>query len=113
MIVPTVSDADAHGGGSGGHGHGHVRGPGGARQAFPHSTAWRHRHAIGSHFATLGYDGVWLNTVLYTPTALAAQRQAADRPLRSSRAPVVKTPDPPQRGIIVVRGNSKGYVLFP
>lgn len=139
-MMPTATDADTHGSDSGGHSSGHAfafahspRGatPSGAPQQavavpaggtqvvamsqgqpLPHSM-FRHRHAIGSHVATLGYGGVWLNTYLYTPALRLERQPAANNALARNRAPSIKTPDPARRGIILVRGDSKSYVLFP
>lgn len=72
-----------------------------------------HEHGIGSHVATLGFDGVWTDTYRYTTTAPVAYQPATDLELARSRGPAIKTPDPAQRGIILVRGDSKSYVLFP
>lgn len=80
---------------------------------FPPSSTFPHQHFIGSHFATLGYGGVWLNTYLYTPALLVERRQAANDAPAHGRAASVKTPDPMRRGIVLVRGDSKSYALFP
>lgn len=79
-----------------------------------HVTAFRHAHTIGSHFATLGYDGIWLDNYVFAPTVVVAQQPALvmQQPARR-RAPVVITPSAAQQGIIVVRGDSKSYVTFP
>jgi hypothetical protein len=76
--------------------------------------ALHHTHAIGSHFATLGYDGIWLDNYVYAPTVVVEQQPAAvlEQPARI-HAPKVITPSAAQQGIIVVRGDSKSYVTFP
>jgi hypothetical protein len=140
MMTPATTDARGGGGGSSaGHGgmhggHGHFGAPhslqGTGRRsmsglaiarAFPfsshphmsfsHRFALHHSHAIGSHVATLGYDGIWLDNYAYAPTVVVAQ------PILQSpahvRAPSVKTPSAARQGIVVVRGDTKTYVTFP
>jgi len=71
------------------------------------------QHAIGSHFFTLGYDGIWLDNFVYAPTVLVEQPQARPAPLAQSDPFVaVKTPSESHPGIILVRGNTKSYVVF-
>lgn len=81
---------------------------------FPHRFAFNHAHAIGSHFFTLGYDGIWLDNYVYAPTVVVPQQPfvVVQAPARS-RAPSVITPSAAQEGIIVVRGDTKNYVTFP
>lgn len=85
-----------------------------SHMSFSRHVALHHTHAIGSHFATLGYDGIWLDNYVYAPTVVVAQQPAlvVQQPARS-RAPKVITPSAAQQGIIVVRGDSKSYVTFP
>ncbi len=127
LAMPTTTDARGGGGaalgGSGGAAFGFAAGPVGARSSLVMShrqnfarrpTAFRRRHAIGSHFLTLGADGVWLDNFVYAPTVLAASFPAVEhRPAQSRRIVTVKTPSTPRSGIILVRGDSKSYVVFP
>lgn len=95
-------------------------GPADGRPVVVRPPRFRHpwnEHGIGSHFATLGIGGVWIDTYVYTPVytppAPLAYRQAADTDIARSRGPSIKTPDRARNGIILVRGDSKSYVLFP
>ena len=85
------------------------------RQNFARgSTAVHRRRAIGSHFVTLGADGVWLDNFVYAPTILVASRPVIGHgPAQSRRLVTVKRPGAPRSGIILVRGDSKSYVIFP
>jgi hypothetical protein len=139
VMIPATTDARGGGGGFGGHGGGHGGGahvwlPGTVRIIGPSSgpaTVWRsvassqrvfsrrnasfHRSSrIGSHFFTLGADGIWIDRFVYTPTIRVAQQSVPmqQQPVHR-RSPVVKTPGAPRSGIIVVRGDTKSYVTFP
>ena len=69
---------------------------------------------IGSHFLTLGADGVWLDNFVYAPTVLIASRPVVGhQTARQRRLATVKTPGTKRPGIILVRGDSKSYVVFP
>ena len=85
-----------------------------SHMSFSHRIALHHTRTIGSHFATLGYDGIWLDNYVYAPTVVVAQQPAfvLQQPARN-RAPVVRTLSAAREGIIVVRGDSKSYVTFP
>jgi hypothetical protein len=69
---------------------------------------------IGSHFFTLGGDGVWVDNFVYTPTMLVMQPSALT-PQQTLRhhASVIRTPGPAHAGILVVRGDNASYVTFP
>jgi hypothetical protein len=144
MMMPTTTDARGGGGGGfGGHGGGFhfglpgtvrttgpsVAGPATVRRSFassPRSVAsssrsFSHRNGsfrrasrIGSHFFTLGADGVWVDNFVYAPTVLVAQQPMLlqQQSLRR-RAPAVKAPGATRAGIVLVRGDSKSYVTFP
>lgn len=89
-----------------------------SHMSFSHSShhiALHHTHAIGSHFATLGYDGIWLDNYVFAPTVVIAQQAGAAPPQQAahSRAPAVRTPSASEQGVILVRGDSKSYVTFP
>jgi hypothetical protein len=82
--------------------------------SFSHRLALHHSHAIGSHFFTLGYDGIWLDNYAFSPTILIQQPAITlQLPAQSHRASAVRTPDAAQQGILVVRGSTKSYVIFP
>jgi len=84
-----------------------------SHMSFAHRLPLHHTHAIGSHFATLGYDGVWLDNYTYAPTVLVQQPAITVLlPAAQSRAPSVKTPSAARQGILVVRGDTKSYVTF-
>ena len=85
------------------------------RQNFARgSTAYHRQHAIGSHLLTLGADGVWLDNFVYAPTVVLAPQRAIEYGRAQSRRLVtIKTPSAPRSGIILVRGDSKSYVIFP
>jgi hypothetical protein len=142
MMMPTTTDA--RGGGSFGGDDGgalfglpgtvhttgpSIPGPATVRRSFASSSrhtvsthkSFSHRNGsfnrprrIGSHFFTLGADGIWVDTFVYTPTIRVAQQPVLIQPQRAHRsAPVVKTPSAAQAGIILVRGDTKSYVTFP
>jgi hypothetical protein len=134
MMIPVTTDARGTGG-FGGHGGGfhfgrttHPNpGPITVRRSFASSPrhvassmsfahrneSVRHSRRIGSHFFTLGADGIWVDNFVYAPTTPVTQQPM---PLQQSvmhRAPAVKTPSAARAGIILVRGDSKSYVTFP
>jgi hypothetical protein len=129
-----------HGGGHGGGAHfglpGTVRtvgpsipGPATVRRSFASSPrhaaslhrSFSHRHGsfsrssrIGSHFFTLGADGIWVDNFVYTPAILVAQQPVLTQQQPAQRSsPLVKTPSAARAGIILVRGDTKSYVTFP
>ena len=83
------------------------------RHAFSHRRV-AFRHGIRSHFFTLGPDSFWVDTFASSPTLVVTQEPAiTQKPMASRHLAVVRTPDAPQDGILLVRGNSKAYVTFP
>jgi hypothetical protein len=144
MMMPTTTDARGGGGSFGGHGGGahfglsgtvrttgpSVAGPATVRRTFASSprhfvssrmsfshrkASFGHAHRVGSHFFTLGADGVWGDSFVYAPTVLVAQQPLLiqqQRPIHR-RAAAVITPNTAQAGIVVVRGDTKSYVTFP
>jgi hypothetical protein len=78
-----------------------------------HALALHHSRAIGSHVATLGYDGIWLDNYAYAPTVVVTQPIIMLQSPAQAHASAVKTPSAAQQGIVVVRGDTKTYVTFP
>ncbi|HWE72402.1 MAG TPA: hypothetical protein VG328_04525 [Stellaceae bacterium] len=140
-MLPTTTDARG-GGGFGGHGGGFrvgrpgtvhttgpsIPGPATVRRSFASSPnpvassstpfsqrngSFRRSRRIGSHFLTLGTDGVWVDNFGYAPTVLIAEQPMPVQQQSVHRhTPVARTPSATQEGVIVVRGNSKSYVTF-
>jgi hypothetical protein len=83
--------------------------------SFAHRNAsLGHSRAVGSHFYTLGADGVWVDNFVYTPSLLVMQQPATAQRQQSLRhASVVRTPSAARAGILIVRGDTKSYVTFP
>ncbi len=80
--------------------------------SFAHPLALHHSRAIGSHVATLGYGGIWLDNYAYAPTVIVAQPIITLQSSASTRASSVRTPSTAEQGILVVRGDTKTYVTF-
>jgi hypothetical protein len=86
-----------------------------ARHAFSlRHVAFRHSRALGSHFFTLGADGVWVDNFADTPAVVVTQQPVIMLQQPAAGPPAsVKMPSAAQQGILVVRGDSKSYMTFP
>jgi hypothetical protein len=129
IVTPSTTNARGHSGGSGFHGgvlgfrhmHPLTSTPGFAvLHGLPprhvissRRVAFHHSREIRSHFFTGGPDSFWVdNFAPQQPLLLTEEPAMTQQPFAPRHLAVMRTPDPEQQGIIVVRGTSKAYVTF-
>jgi hypothetical protein len=128
IVMPSTGDARGHSGGSGFHvgvlGFHHIH-PLTSTPGFAvlHGLPPRHvsssrrlafHHSRRTRSNALGPDSFWVDNSATTPPFVVAEEPGiTQHPAAPRHLAVVRTPDPEQQGIIVVRGPSKAYVTFP